>query len=656
MYPAPRKRRTAPVPRNRRRPVPRQGRLWYLPVAAAGAALILLLAASALLLTPGTTRPAVVQGDFTIFARANGNLEVSWPAAEGAGAYLLYVRSGGEGEYTLLGRCGANVAVLESADVDRDAPLGLLVRTAAYGKNLLGMTREFTSRDSLSATVSLGDLSAPEAVCAVRQEDRTARLTWAGDGESVWEICRLDGAGNYLPVTRTEDTFAEISFGDGGDLELPEAGQAVRLTVRAVRRGEGWTLYGPWSRSVSVEREELLGRELNFTWETGEDGVCTLRWEDAPGDRVEIQEWNGETGLWEVLGSVENTAEPVFSVGPLASGSLHRYRLAAWEGADQAALSDGQEVRAPVSALRCTVWPVKELPLCAGASLTEELDAVPAGTALVVLGEEGDAFRVRLGEQTGYVDSRYCLIDLSGYLGDWCSYDIVNSRSCPMTAHGYPLWGITGSVPAGYEDVLREDGSFLVPLLYPAAKKLLTAAQAAREDGYTLRIADAFRPGEASAALYEAASALLDEPVPEKNADGEYVYPESSGETEEAGDEGEEPLTYGQIISDGRLGLDDYLEAGTSPHSLGLAVDVTLEDASGEEVPMQTDLYDLSWRSAAELNTEDARRLAGYMEDAGFLAGESSWWHFRDGGTSEALDLGEGLAGGVSPASSGDGA
>lgn len=58
----------------------------------------------------------------------------------------------------------------------------------------------------------------------------------------------------------------------------------------------------------------------------------------------------------------------------------------------------------------------------------------------------------------------------------------------------------------------EEDG-FLVPYLYPGSQKLLSAAQAALEDGYRLKIYEAFRPNEATRYLYDTAAAKLGDPA-----------------------------------------------------------------------------------------------------------------------------------------------
>lgn len=99
------------------------------------------------------------------------------------------------------------------------------------------------------------------------------------------------------------------------------------------------------------------------------------------------------------------------------------------------------------------------------------------------------------------------------------------------------------------------------------------------------------------------------------------------------------------------LGLTSYLAhpARGSIHSFGMAVDVTLADASGRELDMGTAFDDLTERShpalehqmleRGELREEhlrNRRRLRDAMGAAGWRGINSEWWHF-DGGDRERI-------------------
>lgn len=85
-------------------------------------------------------------------------------------------------------------------------------------------------------------------------------------------------------------------------------------------------------------------------------------------------------------------------------------------------------------------------------------------------------------------------------------------------------------------------------------------------------------------------------------------------------------------IRDPRYVSDPAVNAGR--HTRGTAVDVTLVDRRGRELPMPTDFDDFSEAAhgdAPGISTEragHARRLRAAMERRGFRAFATEWWHF----------------------------
>jgi D-alanyl-D-alanine dipeptidase len=73
-----------------------------------------------------------------------------------------------------------------------------------------------------------------------------------------------------------------------------------------------------------------------------------------------------------------------------------------------------------------------------------------------------------------------------------------------------------------------------------------------------------------------------------------------------------------------------------SKHNRGAAVDVTLIDAKGNELPMQSALDDFSERAHRGYKGCNSDRLKNVdllstaMADAGFILSNSEWWHFDD--------------------------
>ena len=650
------------------------------------AALAAGLLAAAYFLTPGVRRPSLAEGNVLVCMEADGSLVLSWPDAGPGSVYLVEVRHGGQSlrQYTKR-------PVLALSGVS--APFRVRVQAAVSGKNLLGMTRELTSLTRLAAEVAFADLETP----ALTGEPAEGAMTfsWEGGKSPVYAVCVLrDGV--YLPAVSSSGTGTHLRFDGKAGPAMPSHGQSLELALRAGAPGAGYVLYGPPSAPITVERGDLLGEELSLTVQESEPRVYALEWTEARGREYELREWRD--GAWVTLDRPEPAESFRYELGRLDSGSSHRYQVLTRDGRGQEQVEEEVSFHASVSTLYCTVWPVVDLDFCESAGESWSLGRVPAGTALCVLEEEGQWFQVRYKDRCGYVDSRYCMINLSEYAGDYCAYDIVNSYGSLFKVHESPIASITGQVIPGFERVLAEEGGFLAPCLYPCARKVLSAAQAALEDGYRLRIYEAFRPNEATRYLYDTVAAKLRDPAlvydGEENAvdpvtgwqvdlatgflvdpeTGEQADPaelpeeepgdggEDAGEEdgpaqprEETGEdapEAEEPPaedgeetpdypTYGAVMTDGgRFRLGSFLAAVTSLHNRGIAVDVTLETADvSQELEMQSAIYDLSWHSAADRNNGSAELLAKYMTGAGMEGQSAEWWHFQDDETREAIGL-----------------
>jgi D-alanyl-D-alanine dipeptidase len=218
------------------------------------------------------------------------------------------------------------------------------------------------------------------------------------------------------------------------------------------------------------------------------------------------------------------------------------------------------------------------------------------------------------------------MINLPDYMGKLCSYEITNSYGSVFKVHDYAIPGVTGIVVKGYEHMQQKNGEFLVPLLYPAAKKLAAAGEAALEQGYRLKIYEAFRPREATLSVYDLTQAIVQNMVPQ--------HPEG--------------LTFEQLMTDnGRYALSNFLAKGISNHNRGIALDLTLETLNGVELPMQTSIHDLSWYSEPAANNENATALREIMTGAGLTTLDSEWWHFQDEEAKQNLTQMKPLEGGV---------
>jgi len=129
-------------------------------------------------------------------------------------------------------------------------------------------------------------------------------------------------------------------------------------------------------------------------------------------------------------------------------------------------------------------------------------------------------------------------------------------------------------------------------LRYGTVKKLMAVQDALQQQGLSLKIWDAFRPPAAQFKLWEVY------PV------AEYVANPNGG--------------------------------NFSPHSRGHTVDITLVDMDGNELEMPTGFDDFShyanrdYSDCTETAAANARLLEDLMEENGFTAYYSEWWHYVD--------------------------
>lgn len=128
-------------------------------------------------------------------------------------------------------------------------------------------------------------------------------------------------------------------------------------------------------------------------------------------------------------------------------------------------------------------------------------------------------------------------------------------------------------------------------LRYSTVMKLQKVCEVLKEQGYYLKIWDAYRPSSAQFRLWE-------------------VCPDP------------------QYVADPNKGF--------SNHTRGNALDVTLVDAWGREVPMPTGFDDFSdaanrdYLYCSEEERRNALLLETVMEDNGFQGYWGEWWHYSD--------------------------
>ena len=138
-----------------------------------------------------------------------------------------------------------------------------------------------------------------------------------------------------------------------------------------------------------------------------------------------------------------------------------------------------------------------------------------------------------------------------------------------------------------------------IPILQlETAEKLKKANELFTQDGYTIKIYDAYRPSSVSGIMND-------------------------------------------IIK------DSAEPSGTVMHNKAAAVDMTLVDADGNELEMPSPMYTLDYTSNRDYRgmTPEARKNMDYMtsvmQRCGFTTVSSEWWHFSDGSADKypPLDL-----------------
>ena len=269
------------------------------------------------------------------------------------------------------------------------------------------------------------------------------------------------------------------------------------------------------------------------------------------------------------------------------------------------------------------------------------LKVLEPGTAFTILRESGDWWQVRTrGGETGWVEHRYCLINLPDVVPS-IVYNATNAYSSVFVSSGKTIPNITGkALYHGKEDNPRLGyKEFMMPVLYAMAKNVAQAQQNALAEGNTIVLYEGYRPYTAQMAVVRNLSALA-------NKDSEV----------KAG------------ISTAPWNISWFIATGSSNHQEGYAMDVSLAKVirahvgkiggydvvqvdEYQEYDMPTDIHELSmaaatytspvaifsktaWRTAemapAMAASQPARALQRYCTGADLTPLASEWWHFND--------------------------
>ena len=626
------------------------------------------------------TMPA--DGIMTMWEQEDGSLLLEWPEGNNADTYTLEVINS-QGSVLYAYTTPQRSCILPK--LPRDTELTLRVSSAGAWRDRFRPGNEYLEVDTVLEPPKVQNL-----VWTVDPDTDVAKIRFDDRKDTYYNVYMAVWGEPEFATTLAEGSV-ELSFGENGTIPIPPFDTTYTVLFDAVREQPGLTYYGQISASMELCREDFLGTVLTLRNNDLGNNAWELFWNETKGDHYEVQQLQGEE--WVTIATVQQEEILTYYTGHLKKFEEFSFRVIAVGGQAEGIQSEQLDVETGAAAVYCTIWPLVDLEVYEDETREQVLGTVKTGKALCVLEEKEGLFGIRYNGQTAYIDSSYCMINLPEYMEDLCYYDITNSHNSIYMVHDYEIPEVTDTVIKGYEKIQMYNGDQLVPLLYPAAKKLVVAANMAREQGYILKIYDAFRPRQATLNIYELTEKILDDPIPEwtfqekldRIEAGLPIEPttqptttpptepsteatdptEGTGEpaegTEETSESTEAPsqeteapttediLTYRKLMTDnGRYKLGNFLAQVASNHNYGIALDLTLVNARGEDVEMQTAMHDLSWFSEVEANNKEAKKLRKIMLDAGFGPLVSEWWHFQDNDAKAELSL-KAMANGVTP-------
>ena len=599
-------------------------------------------------------------GILELFEEKDGTVRIQWPEGINADSYTVQVLDPATGT-ELFSMTTRSVRSCQLPVLPTNKELTLRISSAADYRDT-----QRPGDTALERTVTLAAPRIEIPTCTIDPDTDTVYLRF--DLEKS-DSCRMyiTGESGITELLETLTTGeATLQFGKDQIYHVPAFDKNYTLEFDVCREIPGISYQGQVCAQLELCREDFLGTVLKLEHQDLGSNAFALHWNETKGEHYEVQQLVKDQ--WTTLERIERDGVLTYETGHLEKFSSFTFRVIAVGGQVETNApieSEPLSVTTGAATVYSTIWPLMELDIYSDPESQQIIGKAPAGKAYCVLADKNGRFGIRHGDTIGYIDSNYCLINLPEYMGDLCAYEIANSHHAIYMVHDYEIDKVTDTVIKGYEKVELSKQNYLVPLLYPAAKKLVQAAFTAQDQGYMLKIYDSFRPRQATTSIYDLTAKIIGDPVPEYTFKekkemmeaGNWPPPEptvpepTDPETGEPGEttpeatvptEPTEPVeTYEMLMTDkGRYALANFLAQGTSNHNIGVALDLTLINLyTGQEVKMQTAIHDLSWHSEVKLNNADAKRLRSIMTSAGFGPLESEWWHFQDNDAKKELKL-----------------
>ncbi len=267
------------------------------------------------------------------------------------------------------------------------------------------------------------------------------------------------------------------------------------------------------------------------------------------------------------------------------------------------------------------------------------------GTAFTILQENQNIWYVKLGNTYGFLEHKYCMINLPDVIPSIIYYN-SNSVSSLFKSVGKNIDGITDKQlynATAFNDRFGET-QYIMPVLYSMARHIAHAQQDALRDGNCLMIYETYRPKDTQEAVSNALSVLM-------SKDSEVM----------------------NMVECKPWEKNWFISTGISNHQKGAAMDVTLvklisaryekcgkysyikvSDYSQYEMP--TEMHELSklactfttavpsdsktaWKNAtlSSTMTDAAILLQHYCTNNELYPLASEWWHFNDLNSLEAI-------------------
>lgn len=269
---------------------------------------------------------------------------------------------------------------------------------------------------------------------------------------------------------------------------------------------------------------------------------------------------------------------------------------------------------------------------------SETISKIKKGLAFTILDEKDGWWQINYLGKKGWILNTFCMINLPDIIPS-IIYDNSNGYSSLFSSSGFDIPNITGEKLYDsklYNNRLEKE-EFIMPILYPMAKKINKAQELALKNGDSLKLYESYRPRKTQQSVYNNLKELSASNIDVFNG----ININSWSETW-------------------------FIINGTSNHQLGVAIDVSLvkintyiikkvdnytytETITYDEYPMPSTIHELSakavtfkygvnpdsrtaWRKVPLVDniTEGAIKLQNYNVEAGLTPISSEWWHFND--------------------------